>query len=273
MVAGASTARACRWTSPPTACGSSPCASSTSERRAPRNRGSARACRWIEDVSAGSSRQRRARPRPDRDGRVATRWRPSTAAAPRVEGSSPATVAPSASARSRQTDPLGNPKLTFDQFVIGDCNRLAHAAALTVAEMPAQAYNPLFICGPPGVGKTHLLSAIANLLATHNPDADGPLYDRARPSRTSSWVRSVHGSTERFKRRFSDVDVLLVDDVQFLERKAKTEEEFFHTFNALHDGGPPDRPHLRSPAARPAGARGSPARALPGRPRRRHLPA
>ena len=64
---------------------------------------------------------------------------------------------------------LGNPKLTFDQFVIGDCNRLAHAAALTVAEMPAQAYNPLFICGPPGVGKTHLLSSIASLLLAHNP--------------------------------------------------------------------------------------------------------
>ncbi len=64
--------------------------------------------------------------------------------------------------------PLANPKLTFDQFVIGDCNRLAHAAALTVAEMPAQAYNPLFICGPPGVGKTHLLSSIASLLLAHN---------------------------------------------------------------------------------------------------------
>ncbi len=65
--------------------------------------------------------------------------------------------------------PLDNPKLSFDQFVIGDSNRLAHAAALTVAEMPAQAYNPLFICGPPGVGKTHLLSSIASLLISHNP--------------------------------------------------------------------------------------------------------
>jgi len=65
--------------------------------------------------------------------------------------------------------PLGNPKLTFDQFVIGDCNRLAHAAALAVAEMPAHAYNPLFLCGPPGVGQTHLMSAVANLLAAHDP--------------------------------------------------------------------------------------------------------
>ena len=84
-----------------------------------------------------------------------------------------------------RSGPLGNPKLTFEQFVIGDCNRLAHAAALTVAEMPAHAYNPLFIYGPPGVGKTHLLSAIANLVSLHNPE----LMVRcttARRSRTSS---------------------------------------------------------------------------------------
>jgi chromosomal replication initiator protein len=135
-----------------------------------------------------------------------------------------------------QADPLANPKLTFDQFVIGDSNRLAHAAALTVAEMPADAYNPLFICGPPGVGKTHLLSAIANLLATHSPN----LTVRATTgeSFTNEFLGALGGrSTEAFKIRFRDVDVLLVDDVQFLERKAKTEEEFFHTFNALHDGG------------------------------------
>jgi chromosomal replication initiator protein len=132
--------------------------------------------------------------------------------------------------------PLGNPKLTFDQFVIGDSNRLAHAAALTVAEMPAQAYNPLFICGPPGVGKTHLLSAIANLIATHNPE----LTVRATTGEgfTNEFLGALGDrSTESFKSRFRDVDVLLVDDVQFLERKTRTEEEFFHTFNALHDGG------------------------------------
>ncbi len=135
-----------------------------------------------------------------------------------------------------QANPLGNPKLTFDQFIIGDCNRLAHAAALTVAEMPADAYNPLFVCGPPGVGKTHLLSAIANLLATHNPN----LTVRATTGEafTNEFLGALGArSTESFKSRFRDVDVLLVDDVQFLERKARTEEEFFHTFNALHDGG------------------------------------
>ena len=132
--------------------------------------------------------------------------------------------------------PLGNPRLTFDQFVIGDCNRLAHAAALTVAEMPSQAYNPLFICGPPGVGKTHLLSAIANLLLTHNPG----LTVRATTGEafTNEFLAALGGGhTDAFKARFRDVDVLLLDDVQFLQRKTKTEEEFFHTFNALHDAG------------------------------------
>jgi chromosomal replication initiator protein len=132
--------------------------------------------------------------------------------------------------------PLSNPKLTFDQFVIGDCNRLAHAAALTVAEMPAQAYNPLFICGPPGVGKTHLLSSIASLLLAHNPG----LAVRATTGEafTNEFLNALGGGqTDVFKARFRHIDVLLMDDVQFLERKTRTEEEFFHTFNALHDGG------------------------------------
>jgi chromosomal replication initiator protein len=131
---------------------------------------------------------------------------------------------------------LGNPKLSFDQFVIGDSNRLAHAAALTVAEMPAQAYNPLFICGPPGVGKTHLLSSIAGLLLAHNPG----LVVRASTGEafTNEFLLALSGGqTEVFKTSFRQVDVLLLDDVQFLERKTKTEEEFFHTFNALYDAG------------------------------------
>ena len=132
--------------------------------------------------------------------------------------------------------PLGNPKLTFDQFVIGDSNRLAHAAALTVAEMPSQAYNPLFICGPPGVGKTHLLSSIANLLLCHNPELVVRLT--TGEAFTNAFLGALGaGHTEAFKARFRNVDVLLLDDVQFLERKTRTEEEFFHTFNALSDGG------------------------------------
>jgi chromosomal replication initiator protein len=139
-------------------------------------------------------------------------------------------------ARAPREGPLGNPKLTFDQFVIGDSNRLAHAAALTVAEMPAQAYNPLFICGPPGVGKTHLLSSIANLLLAHNPDI--VVRVTTGEAFTNEFLGALgERSTEPFKARFRDVDVLLLDDVQFLERKTRTEEEFFHTFNALHDGG------------------------------------
>jgi chromosomal replication initiator protein len=139
-------------------------------------------------------------------------------------------------AADQRTGPLGNPKLTFEQFVIGDCNRLAHAAALTVAELPAQAYNPLFICGPPGVGKTHLLSSIATLLLAHSPG----LTVRCTTGEgfTNDFLDSLGGGrTDAFKARFRDIDVLLLDDVQFLERKTKTEEEFFHTFNALHDAG------------------------------------
>ena len=158
-------------------------------------------------------------------------------------------------------DALANPKLTFDQFVIGDSNRLAHAAALTVAEMPAQAYNPLFICGPPGVGKTHLLSSIANLLLLHNPGLS--VRCTTGEAFTNEFLGALgDGHTESFKARFRHIDVLLVDDVQFLERKTKTEEEFFHTFNALHDGGPPDRAQLRPAPARPPGAGGPSARAL-----------
>jgi chromosomal replication initiator protein len=131
---------------------------------------------------------------------------------------------------------LGNPKLSFDQFVIGDTNRLAHAAALTVAEMPAQAYNPLFICGPPGVGKTHLLSAIASMLLSHSPGLT--VRCTTGEAFTNEFLGALGAKhTDDFKARFRHIDVLLIDDVQFLERKTRTEEEFFHTFNALHDGG------------------------------------
>ena len=143
---------------------------------------------------------------------------------------------PSTSGDPLAAGPVCNPKLTFDQFVIGDSNRLAHAAALTVAEMPAQAYNPLFICGPPGVGKTHLLNSIASLLLSHSPGLT--VRCTTGEAFTNEFIGALGlGHTEAFKARFRDVDVLLMDDVQFLERKTRTEEEFFHTFNALHDGG------------------------------------
>jgi chromosomal replication initiator protein len=130
----------------------------------------------------------------------------------------------------------GNPKLTFDQFVIGDSNRLAHAAALTVSELPAQAYNPLFICGPPGVGKTHLLQSIATFIATYNPGLN--VRCTTGESFTNDFLRALGSSRlDTFKASFRHVDALLIDDVQFLERKTKTEEEFFHTFNVLYDAG------------------------------------
>jgi chromosomal replication initiator protein len=158
------------------------------------------------------------------------------ASAPRRPRSSAGRPTPSTHRAPPPTGPLGNPKLTFDHFVIGDSNRLAHAAALTVAEMPAQAYNPLFIYGPPGVGKTHLLSSIANLLLSHNHELS--IRCTTGEAFTNEFLGALaDGNTDPFKASFRDVDVLLMDDVQFLERKTKTEEEFFHTFNALHDGG------------------------------------
>ena len=129
-----------------------------------------------------------------------------------------------------------HPKLTFDQFVIGDSNRFAHAAALAVAELPGQAYNPLFLYGPPGLGKTHLLHAIGNYIATHG----GGLRVRCTTAErfTNEFVAALQArDVDDFKARFRDTDVLLIDDVQFLQRKARTEEEFFHTFNALHETG------------------------------------
>ncbi len=170
----------------------------------------------VDIVASGSSKF------PPQTGAPTSRTAPSTA---------PSTAPP------QPNQPVcGNPKLTFDQFVIGDSNRLAHAAALTVSELPAQAYNPLFICGPPGVGKTHLLRSIAAFIAAYSPG----LRVRATTgeSFTNDFLRALStGRLDAFKGSFRHVDVLLIDDVQFLERKTKTEEEFFHTFNVLYDAG------------------------------------
>jgi chromosomal replication initiator protein len=151
-------------------------------------------------------------------------------------GTSQSTVHSSQQRPERLRPPGANPKLTFDQFVIGDSNRLAHAAALTVSELPSQAYNPLFLCGPPGVGKTHLLQAIAALTAAHSPGL--VVRTTTGEAFTSEFVQALsNGRLEAFKSGFRHVDVLLIDDVQFLERKTRTEEEFFHTFNALYEAG------------------------------------
>jgi chromosomal replication initiator protein len=154
--------------------------------------------------------------------------------------SDPAAAAHSALHRSGRDD-VGpaedfNPRHTFDQFVIGDGNRLAHAAALAVAEAPGQAYNPLFLHAPPGLGKTHLLNAIANYITIFEPSTT--VRYTTVEAFTNGFIAALNGKAlERFKHLYRDVDVLLIDDVQFLASKAKTEEEFFHTFNALYDSG------------------------------------
>jgi chromosomal replication initiator protein len=130
-----------------------------------------------------------------------------------------------------------NPKYTFEQFVICDGNRLAHGASLTVSEMPAQAYNPLFLYGKPGLGKTHLLHAIGNYLKAF--DSGLSVRYATIEEFTSAFVGAVRGGGDAaaFRGRFRDADVLLIDDVQFLAEKVRTEEEFFHTFNSLYESG------------------------------------
>jgi chromosomal replication initiator protein len=129
-----------------------------------------------------------------------------------------------------------NPDYTFERFVIGPGNQLAHAAALAVAEAPGEAYNPLFLHGPPGLGKTHLLGAIANYLHRHSPQLS--VHYTTAESFTNEFVSCLQGNgIDQFKERYRRADVLLIDDVQFLQGKARTADEFFHTFNALYEGG------------------------------------
>ena len=129
-----------------------------------------------------------------------------------------------------------NTKYTFDLFVIGSSNRFAHAAALAVAEAPAQAYNPLFIYGGTGLGKTHLLQAIAQYVMEH----PGNMSVRYVTSETfmNDFINSLRDKRiEGFKQRYRNYDVLLIDDVQFFEHKERIQEEFFHTFNSLYESG------------------------------------
>jgi chromosomal replication initiator protein len=155
------------------------------------------------------------------------------------------TVPPAARAERVVTEPrerptavvsVLNPKYTFDLFVIGSSNRFAHAAALAVAEAPAQAYNPLFIYGGTGLGKTHLLQAIAHYAVEHSHD----LTARYVTSETfmNDFINSLRDKRiEGFKQRYRTYDLLLVDDIQFFEHKERIQEEFFHTFNSLYEAG------------------------------------
>ncbi len=129
-----------------------------------------------------------------------------------------------------------NSKYTFDSFVIGSSNRFAHAAALAVAEAPAQAYNPLFIYGGTGLGKTHLLQAVAQYVSEHSSE----MSVRYITSETfmNDFINSLRDKRiEGFKQRYRTYDVLLIDDVQFFEHKERIQEEFFHTFNSLYEAG------------------------------------
>ena len=127
-----------------------------------------------------------------------------------------------------------NPQFTFDNFVVGPSNRFAHSAAIAVSKTPGQVYNPLFIYGPPGVGKTHLLYAIANGIRKENPDAN-IVYIKGDQFTNELIAAIQSGKNIEFRSKYREADLFLVDDIQFIAGKESTQEEFFHTFNKLYE--------------------------------------
>ena len=162
---------------------------------------------------------------------------------PAVESTAEVTAAYQQEAETQPLAPIPpgdhsslNAKYTFDTFVTGSSNKLAHAAALAVAEAPGKAYNPLFMYGSVGLGKTHLMQAIGNQILKNDPQKR-VLYISSEKF-TNELINSImDGKSENFRQKYRTIDVLLVDDIQFLYKKEHTQEEFFHTFNTLYDAG------------------------------------
>lgn len=127
-----------------------------------------------------------------------------------------------------------NPKYVFSSFVVGNSNRMAHAASLAVAESPAKAYNPLFLYGNSGLGKTHLMHSIAHFILDKNPAAK-VLYVTSETFTNELILSIQNNKNEEFRNKYRNIDVLLIDDIQFISKKEGTQEEFFHTFNALYE--------------------------------------
>ncbi|MCA8949907.1 MAG: chromosomal replication initiator protein DnaA [Planctomycetes bacterium] len=156
----------------------------------------------------------------------------------RLRRSSPDVGSPDGSSRAGRgpvaAGPRLNPNYTFDKFVVGSCNRLAHASAIAIAENPGFAYNPLFVHGNVGLGKSHLLQAICHTIVRHSPEAR-VIYMSCEDF-TNAFIQAIQDKeVESFRQHYRDADVLVIDDVQFLAHKEKTQDEFFHTFNSLYD--------------------------------------
>ena len=128
-----------------------------------------------------------------------------------------------------------NPQFTFDNFIVGPSNRMAHSASIAVSQTPGEVYNPLFLYGPPGVGKTHLLYAIANSIRKNNPEAN-VVYIKGDQF-TNELIDAIQtGKNIEFRSKYREADLFLIDDIQFIAGKNSTQEEFFHTFNKLYEG-------------------------------------